>query len=210
MKAVIFDFDGTLADTFPFIFDIVTKLAPKYGYKPLSRAEIEELRNMSFRDIIKKYKVGPISLLRMTIDAHSANKERLPETKIFPGLPEVLRRLKTDGYLLAIISSNSKENIETVLKRDGLDGVFDGIYTSLNLFGKGAKLRQALRKGHFTPVETIYVGDEVRDYDAANEAGVKSISVTWGYNSQQILKQNGRVTVDTPSELAATIENLFK
>lgn len=209
MKAIIFDFDGTIADTFPFVFDIVNELAPKYGYGHVSREELEELRQLPFKEIVKRYHIGPITLLRMTIDAHKANGKRIDKTKVFPGMGEVLESLKKEGYALSIMSSNSKANIVRFLKNNDL-GVFDSIYTSLSPFGKAKKLRKMVQKLHFTPTETVYVGDEVRDIEAARDAGVQVVSVSWGYNTPSVLKKNNDHVAATPAEMKAQIEGIFK
>jgi len=99
MKTVIFDFDGTIADTFRFTFDIVKELAPKYGYEPLSVEEIELLREMSFKDIIRKYKIGPVKLLRMTLDAHAAflnNVNLIVNTEDIENMTPALERALRD------------------------------------------------------------------------------------------------------------------
>ncbi len=209
MKTVIFDFDGTIADTFPFTYEIVKELAPKYGYQATTKAEIEDLREMPFRDIIKKYQIGPFKLFCMTLDAHAANARRIDKTSVFPGVSDMLRQLKNDGYGLAIMSSNSKPNIERFLKLNDLD-IFDDIETSLSLFGKDKKIKKIMRRLGISSADVLYVGDEVRDIEAAREAGIKIISVTWGYNTEVALRKLNTVIAHDVDELASIIEKTFK
>lgn len=209
MKTIIFDFDGTIADSFLFTFEIVKELAPKYGYTPLSVEEIELLRELSFRDIVKKYKIVPIKLLRMTLDAHAANARRIDQTKIFPGMADTLNGLAKDGYRLCIMSSNAKKNIEKVLADNGLL-MFGSVDTSLSLFGKGRKLAKIIRRLGAKKSDVLYVGDEARDIDAAKEAGIRIISVDWGYNKPEILRENNELVVSSPAELKLQIEKSFK
>lgn len=209
MKTVIFDFDGTIADSFPFTFEAVRELAPKYGYEPLTVEEIEVLREMSFRDIVKRYHLGPIKLIRMTLDAHAVSARRMSETKIFPGMKETLEKLRQSGYRLVIMSSNSRRNIETFLEDNNLD-VFDSIDTTLSLSGKGRKLLRIMRRLGLSAANVIYVGDEVRDYEAAREAGIAAINVTWGYNKPEILTKSNKNLADTPAELLALITKSFE
>jgi len=209
MKTIIFDFDGTIADSFPFVFEIVKELAPKYGYEPLKVEEIELLRELSFQEIIKKYNIGPVKLVRMTLDAHAANARRMTETKLFSGMVETLKGLKHEGYQLAIMSSNSKKNILSFLSINKLD-MFDNVDTSISLFGKGKKLQRIIKKLGLKNSDVIYVGDEARDIDAAKEAGIRIISVDWGYNKPEILKENNDIVVSSPAELKLQIEKSFK
>ncbi len=209
MKAVIFDFDGTIADSFPFTYEIVKELAPKYGYESLSKQEIESLRELPFREIVRKYRIGPIKLFRMTLDAHSANASRIDRIALFPDLAATLARLREDGFCLAIMSSNSKRNIVKFLKKHNIE-FFEEIETSLSLFGKSKKLRKIIRRLRLRSEDVIYVGDEVRDIEAAREAGIKIVSVTWGYNTADSLQKKNSLIADDVAELATIIEKTFK
>ena len=209
MKTIIFDFDGTIADTFPFVYDIINNLASKYGIKKLSRNELEDLRTMSMKDIVEKYNLNRLKLLRIMADAHKAIAEKVPETKIFEGVPKVLNSLKAQGYRIAIISSNSRQNIMSILIRNDID-IFDVVDTSMSLFGKGKKLIKIMNKGNFNKDNTLYIGDEVRDIEAAHNANIKIISVGWGYNTSKILKENNSIVVSSPEKLLEAIENSFK
>ena len=207
MKAVIFDFDGTIADNFTYVHDIVQKLAPKYGFKPEVADDIASLRNMSMKEIVVKYHISRFNILRMLLDGRKEMKKHLPETKMPAGLLEVLDSLDQQGIKLAIISSNSVTSIREFLKNNGV-GVNIDIYSSLHLFGKAKPIRKYVQKHGFTPTEVVYVGDEVRDIDSANEAGIPVISVSWGYNSKESLLKNNKLVVDNVAELSNAISSL--
>jgi len=86
---------------------------------------------------------------------------------------------------------------------------FDFIYSDGSLFGKGKILKRVLKKYEFFKRNVVYVGDEVRDIDAAREAGIKIVSVSWGFNSKEVLGSNKpNYIVDTPAELLGL--SLFK
>ena len=207
MKAVIFDFDGTIADNFTYVHDIVQKLAPKYGFKPEVADDIASLRNMSMKEIVVKYHISRFNILRMLLDGRKEMKKHLPETKMPAGLSEVLDSLDQQDTKLAIISSNSATSIREFLKNNKV-GVKIDIYSSLHLFGKAKPIRKYVQNHGFTPTEVVYVGDEVRDIDSANEAGIPVISVSWGYNSKESLLKNNKLVVDNSAELAEAIASL--
>jgi phosphoglycolate phosphatase len=209
MKTIIFDFDGTIADSFPYTQEIVNELAPKYGYEPMTADEIESLRSLPFSEIIKKYHIGPITLLRMTLDAHKANGQRIEKTQLFPGMIEMLTELANEGYSLAIMSSNAKKNIAEFLKINNIE-LFSSIDTSISLFGKGKKLVTVMKKHGIAPAEAIYIGDEVRDITAAHEAGIGVVSVDWGYNTREVLLENNASVASNPAELRSYIMKSFK
>src|SRR3989338_4543252 len=122
---IIFDFDGTIADTMPNIIRIINEHAHEFGYKPFSPVDIEKFRGMRPKELIKKIK-------------DILNKDML-DVKVFSGMAEVLHELKKRGYILGILSSNSKENIEKFCENNNLL-IFDFIHSEKNIFGKDKSL----------------------------------------------------------------------
>jgi phosphoglycolate phosphatase len=117
-----------------------------------------------------------------------------------------LLELKKAGFRLGILTSNSKENVQSFLMNNQLD-IFDSIYSGASVFGKSKVIKTAIKKGKFSSHEVVYVGDETRDVDAARSAGVRIISVSWGFNTKEVLqKQNPDFLIDHPSELPALLE----
>src|SRR3989344_952663 len=162
IKTIIFDFDGTIADTLPLIIEFFNQNAEKFGFKKLGPSEVEGLRNKTVLEIIKEFK---ISLFRLPFIA------------------------KKKGFKIGILSSNSKENIKKFLKANDLL-IFEFIYSESNIFGKGNALKSLLKKLKLNSKEVVYIGDEVRDIEACKKNGVKIISVTWGFNKKEILQKN--------------------
>jgi phosphoglycolate phosphatase len=205
MKAVIFDFDGTIADNFSYVHEIVTKLAPKYGFTSKDADEVVGLRDLSMKQIVERYKVSRFNVFRMLLDGRKEMKRHLPDSKMPAGLVEVLRDLEQSGLKLAIISSNSESSIRNFLDNNHL-GVKVDIYSSVHLFGKHKAITRYMQKHKFTCSDVVYIGDEVRDIDAARQAGIPIISVTWGYNDRRILAEKNMLIADKPADLVDLIE----
>jgi HAD superfamily hydrolase (TIGR01549 family) len=205
MKTIIFDFDGTIADTFPFAQEIVAKFAPKYGFEPLSPEEIQSLRCLSASEIIKKFGINRINLLRMVIDARSEMKNHIKDAKAFDGMAETINKLASK-YSLMIISSNSRENINLFLKNNEIK--IKKVATEKSLFGKGRVIRKVIEKAGLNKEDVVYVGDEVRDIQAANKAGVRVISVSWGFNRKELLEKHNSLTVDKPGDLLTILNEI--
>ncbi|MGA7935466.1 MAG: HAD-IA family hydrolase, partial [Kovacikia sp.] len=118
------------------------------------------------------------------------------------GIKEVLQELKDEGNHLGIVTSNSKENVIAFLDAQGMGDLFDFVGSGLTLFGKGRIIQQILKKQKMDPAIVIYVGDETRDIEAARKIGIKIVSVSWGFNSSQILaEQRPDFLIHHPSEL---------
>jgi phosphoglycolate phosphatase len=121
---------------------------------------------------------------------------------LFPGVSGVLERLARAGTRMAVLSSNAEGNIRACLKANGVEGRFEAVVGYRRLFGKGRGIRRFLREWRLVGPEVVYVGDEVRDIQAARKAGVAVASVTWGFNSRGLLAQHAPDYVaDSPDQL---------
>ena len=106
---------------------------------------------------------------------------------LFDGIPDALARLKAGGLRLAVVSSNSLENVQRVLGPDTA-ALFDDYECGTDLFGKAAKIDRLLQRHGTPPERFLLVGDEMRDIDAARKAGVRVGSVAWGYNHEMCIR----------------------
>lgn len=186
IKIIVFDFDGTIADTIPVSITILQKLATKYYHKTVDGKLIQQLRDKSIPEICKEL---DISIIKLPFIARKARRElnkEISHLKPINGIRNLLTQLKEQGRTLGIVSSNSKESITKFLKINDLE-VFDFIYTNSRIFGKSNSLKRLLRRNKWKAENAIYIGDEIRDIEAAQKAGIKIISVTWGVNSQSKL-----------------------
>jgi len=206
MKTIIFDFDGTIANTLSLILEIVNKLTKEYSYKKITRQDILRLREKTYTEAIGELGKFGVSVFRLPFllkEGKDLMAKKVSFCKPFPGLVEALKILKEKGFSLGILTSNLQKNVELFLKKNNIE-VFDFIYcdNSPFLLGKGDKLKKLIEKNRWVPGEVVYIGDETRDIEAAKEAGVKIISVTWGINSKKILqKQKPDFLIDKPEQL---------
>jgi len=202
-KVIIFDFDGTIADSFDAVFNISNRLADQFGYPQTPLADVNKLKSLSSREILRRSKVPffklPFLLRRLRIEL---NRE-IARLQPIPGIKEALLELKQQGHHLGIVTSNSKQNVIAFLEAQAMDDLFDFIDSGLTLFGKGRIIQQILHQNRIDPTTAIYVGDETRDVEAARKIGIKVIAVCWGFNSCDVLAaQNPDVIIHKPAELA--------
>lgn len=201
-KVIIFDFDGTIADTVDALVSIANRLAVEFGYIQITPDELKILRNFNSREIIKYSGISLFKIPFLVKKIKSELKAKIPELKPIPGIKEVLIKLKDDNYRLGIITSNSKENVAEFLKINGLDELFEFIYSAVTIFGKTTIINNVLRQKELKPEEVIYIGDETRDIEASKKANIKVISVTWGFNSAEILaKHHPDFLISQPEEI---------
>ncbi|OIP70841.1 MAG: carotenoid oxygenase [Oscillatoriales cyanobacterium CG2_30_40_61] len=209
-KTIIFDFDGTLADTLNAVVRISNRLSDEFGYAPTSPETLSQIQNLSSWEIIQESGISLFKLPFLVRRVIYELNHDLQQINLFPTIPETLRQLHQQNYSLYIVTSNSKMNVTTILSRYDLVKCFKGIYSGISLFGKHKIINQLLYKEKIQPQQAIYIGDETRDINAAQQSHVKSIAVSWGYNSAEILaQQKPDILIVHPSELMNAIENIL-
>lgn len=185
-KLAIFDFDGTLGDTLGWMLDTSDALADKFGYLKLDRARLDTLRTMSARDLMKLQKLPALKLPMIAAHFQKLMAADTGRIEMFDGAPETLRALHGAGVKLAIVSSNSEENIRLILGPELCD-LIAMFSCGASMFGKAGKFRKVLKALGVKPGEAISIGDEIRDIDAAREVGLATGAVCWGYTAPDAL-----------------------
>lgn len=210
MAVFLFDFDGTLADSLGVIVAITNDLAPVFGYVPTDLAQLEDLKGLNARQLIRRSEISvfkiPALLRRLRRELQSSSAT----VPIFPGIPELLEGLKA-RHILAIATSNQPTNVQAFLAAHHLEDYFGDIVGGGTLFGKGRLIRRLMERQGWQPNEIIYVGDEVRDVEAARFAGIRVAAVTWGFNRRNLLATaQPDWLIDEPTGLLAIANTLIQ
>lgn len=184
---LIFDFDGTIADTHRYLIEISNRLSQEFNYNTILPEEIDELKNKTSKEVITYLKVPLLKIPAIVAKAKSEFQKNMDALKPIAGLKEILYELKSLGIGLGVLSSNSMDNVTKFLKAHDLD-IFDFIDTTSKIWSKNISLKNLIQKKGLAKNDVIYVGDEIRDITAARKLGVKVAAVSWGYNSASALK----------------------
>jgi len=204
IKSLIFDFDGTIADTFETIKNIVKKDLGKEGEEGLRL-----MKDQGIKGVLKKKKVPIWKLPGLTYKVVRSLKNK-KGIKLFPEIPNIFKKFGKK-YKIGIVSSNSEENIKKILKENNAKNFVEFIYSDISLFGKHITLQKMCKKYKLNPEEVVYIGDEDRDIVGAKKAKVKMIAVTWGYNSERKLKaEHPDYLVNSSKELVKVLNYLNK
>lgn len=190
----IFDFDGTLADSLPLFGDAFNEIADRHGFRRVSAAEVPALRQKDPVAIMRHVRMPAWKLPAVTADfmkLMSDNRARVP---LFAGVAESLRELASSGLELAVVSSNSRDNVVHVLG-PGLASLIYPIECGVSIFGKRARIIRVLRATRVEPRRAIYIGDQTTDFDAARHARVAFGAVSWGYADVSALERRAPETV---------------
>ena len=205
-KTIIFDFDGTIANTLDSVVKIVNKHADSFGYKKVTKEDIPYLQGKKPKEILSYLGISIFKLPLWIKKIHSEiNKEisyMMPTVNISPLLFELYN---DDRVHLGILTSNTQENVKQFLDKNEME-FFDFINTGKSVFGKSHVINKILKQRKVNKEEAIYVCDEVRDIEAAKKSGIKTVAVTWGYNTKEaLLSENPNYVAHTPEELKSIL-----
>ncbi len=203
MKSIIFDFDGTLANSLPVVIEIAESLLKQ----KISKDQIAKFQNMTAKQILKEANVPLYKVPGLLVKARPILQKRMNEVKLFKGLGEQIRML-AENYDLYVVSSNSALIINDFLDTNNLDRYFKRIYGNVGIFSKAQALKRVMKRERINVEQAIYVGDEVRDIEASKKIKLPIISVTWGYNGESILKSyKPNYLAREPSDIVKVMEN---
>jgi len=185
-RLIIFDFDGTLADSAAWFAGALNGVARRYGFREIGPDEMARLRGRPSREIMRSLRVPPWKLPLIAAHFRKLASEAAPEIDLFPGVADMLRRLAARGVKVAIVSSNSEATVRRVLGGE-LAGLVAHYGCGASAFGKAAKFRKVIRAVGVSEADVLSVGDEVRDIEAARKVRLAAGAVAWGYATREIL-----------------------
>ncbi len=190
-KHIVFDFDGTLADSANVALKVYNDMAIEYNYKKLTMDEYRNLSKLPINDRFKAIGVPyykPWIILKLIKEAKERYAKLLSSINLFEQVEEVLQELNKKGYIISIVSTNSKENIINFLKEKSLDFVNE-VYSSKGLYGKVDVLKKYIKKHKIEKRDLLYVADELRDLKVCKKLNIDILSVSWGFDSYELLKE---------------------
>ena len=186
-RLAIFDFDGTLADSFPWFLQRFNHLADRHRFNRIEEHEVEALRGYSARQMMAHLRLPAWRLPLVARDMRAWMAEDIHTLRPFEGIPEMLHALADAGVVLAVVTSNSYENVRRVLGPETV-GLMAHVECGSSMFGKRARFRRVLRRSGIPAGQAISIGDEIRDAEAARAAGIDFGAVAWGFTSAASLR----------------------
>lgn len=200
-RLVIFDFDGTLADSFPWFSRTFNEIAARYRFRQLDADELDSLRGLSSRQLIAHLGVPLWKLPMIARDVRRSMAREIDQIALFPGTGEMLRELTAQGVALALVTSNSEANARQVLGPENA-ALFHHFGCSASLLGKRPALRRAVQTAGIPRAEVLCIGDELRDLEAARAERLAFGAVSWGYTALDAL------THHRPEEVFRSVQEI--
>ncbi|MDM5334260.1 HAD hydrolase-like protein [Ureibacillus composti] len=205
MKYIIFDFDGTLANSSDVFIKAWNVFSNTYQYDPITYEDVLATKHLTLHQRAKQFNFPMHKLPIIIPKVYKYFNDHIQEVKLFDGIKEMLESLEREGYKIAILSSNAKENIELLLQSEQINAVGE-VLTSSRIFAKDVVLKKFMKQQKLTPDQIVYVGDELRDILACNKVKIPFMWVSWGIDGFEIIeKENPKYVVHTPSEIINTL-----
>jgi phosphoglycolate phosphatase len=186
-KTLVFDFDGTIADTLGETRLIFNRIAPDYGIREVAEHELDHLRHLSLKELLDHLDIPKRRVPALISRGTGMMRSNISQLKLIEGMPEVLVELRRHVRSFGILTSNATANVDLFLRTHGLREQFDFISSTSKLTGKSKHLKAIRKTFSLRAEELLYIGDELRDVKASQKAGIPIAAVTWGFNSRESL-----------------------
>lgn len=200
--ALIFDFDGTIADTLAAAVRVYNDLAKVYSLRSISMDELPALQDLEVKELLKHLGISKLRVPTLLAKARKALRSDITKLSLNEGMAELLPELREHCSCFGILTSNSTENVEAFLEEKGIRDLFTFISSTSKLSGKHKHLRAIEKTFSLDRSQMLYVGDETRDIRASQKAGIHVAAASWGFNSPEALKrQNPTFMLEHPKDL---------
>jgi phosphoglycolate phosphatase len=211
MALIIFDFDGVLADTLNDLIQFGQEVCDELGIEHVvNKDDLSNLEIMSFASFGRACQVPEHLVDEFVQRCLKRFAEKKSPPAIFNGLSNIVRNFAINNTL-AIITTNSSQNVNAFLIEHGLDECIHAVYGVDIPGSKAQKISIARNQFSADPKrESVFmVGDSLSDISAAKEASVTSIAVAWGHQSlEHLLRGDPDYVVRFPHDLIEVIEKI--
>lgn len=184
---MIFDFDGTLADTMPFMLGLADELADKHHLPRLDKSNMQLLKGLNAANFMKLHNIPLWKVPILAAEIQELMQENIAQIRLFEGVDDLLRELSRQGVKIAVVSSNALKNVKQVLGEE-LAGLVSFFECGVSMFGKAEKLARVVKASGLASGQALSIGDEIRDIEAARKAGIPCAAVSWGFSSRAVLE----------------------
>ncbi len=202
-RALIFDFDGTIADTLGETRNIFNQLAPDYGIRQVEEHEMAGLRHLSLKQILKELEIPKRRVPSIIARGTGMMRQNIDRLELIDGMKDALAGLRDHTENFGILTSNTTANVDVFLRNHGIRDLFDFVSSTSKLTGKARHLRAIRKTFSLKHSEMVFIGDELRDVKAAQKANIPHAAVSWGFNSRESLaKSKPTYLFDKPEEFS--------
>ena len=210
LKLIVFDWDGTLADSVTKIWECKKFLARKYNLPKPSEEIVRNVLGTKFEDAMAKCfpQANQELLYKMCQEFHILMQQEIYQALLFPNARKILELFKSQNILLAVATSKDRKEIGKSIMYNNLSNMFDMVCCGKEYQEKPhpAMLEHIMKKFNVEPDECIMIGDTTTDMLFAANAGVKAIAVTFGAHPlTKLQSMNPAASIDEWMQLPGVI-----
>ena len=201
LKLVVFDLDGTLLDSIQTIVEGIRTCWDALGFPEVEAEQVRDIIGLPWEQGVELLMPGAgekeVSLIRSYYSQLARGRPSPPP--LFDGAQDVLDSLANSDCLLAIVTSRSRNRLDELMARNGLDGRFASVMTTDDGPGKPDPFLvvRAMDEAGTIPVDTVMIGDSTYDMGAGSAAGAGTIGVSWGVHRPEQLRSAGALKIAT-------------
>jgi pyrophosphatase PpaX len=188
IRAILFDIDGTLLDTFDYIYGAFEHTFEVHGIARLPHEQISQLMGGPLEEVYGK--MAPGRDATALAETHRQFQEQnVNLAKLFPNTVMVLDALKQRGFKLATITTRSNRTSVLSLEQNGIAGYFDIVVSSEDVLHHKPDpepIFKALRDLEVKPVDAIMIGDTSADIMAGKNAGTMTVAALYGFGGERL------------------------
>lgn len=209
MALILFDFDGVLADTLGDMLRFAQEACNELGIQHfVTQGDLSNLEVMSFAEYGRACEVPEQMVEEFVRRCTGKFGAKKSPPAIFEKLDEIVRKLSA-SHILGVVTGNTKQNVKTFLVEHELDDCIRAVYGVDSPGSKSEKISLAQTQFAVENEAVFMVGDSLSDIRAARQAGVKSIAVSWGHQSlEMLIRAAPDYLVHLPQELPELLEKL--
>lgn len=211
-KLIVFDMDGTLADTAPGILN-----SHRYAHKKMGAAipDPQVLRDVIGGPLLNTYidRFGFSPEQARVAVTHYRNyyaQKGLLEAQLYPGMKQTLQTLRQRGFSLGVATLKAERFVKTMLEEMGVADCFRVIYgmDEADTRTKKQLIEMCMEAVGATAQETVMVGDSEHDQTGAQQAGVAFAGVSYGFGFKTVTDEERKALCATALELLEKIEKM--
>jgi phosphoglycolate phosphatase len=201
-KLIVFDFDGTLANSFDLLMEIYNQRAGFLFAKKIDENSFNFLREYKVNEFLKYHNLHFWNIPFLIPYIRSNFEKRCLQIKLYDQIEPMIHSISSKPeVILGVISSNTQNLLDIFFGEIGLANDFYFVIGT-NLLSKRKYLEDIFVKYNINKGEVIYVSDEKRDIDLCNELEIETVAVTWGLNSFEFLLET------KPTYIARSVDEL--
>ena len=186
-KNIIFDWSGPIKDIVEPHSWVLGKMFEEMGMQQISLQEMRENWKQPYMRFWNRYNPGLTLDQEQKIYYEVVSRKDYPEARAYEGMVKLLKKLKSNNVSMVILSSDPTEILFSEIKKFGLENIFDEVVSDVH--DKEEKIHELILRNKFNLKDTVFIGDSNHEVEVAKAAGIKSIAVTYGFTTEEKLKE---------------------